>query len=77
MDGVIGVDDEFELEAGFFFGDRRHIFQTIPTQINSPKNASSKPIVTIWVTRKAHSVGQKRNNFIASKGQNHDNMQRH
>ncbi|MDB6065105.1 MAG: hypothetical protein JWR26_1313, partial [Pedosphaera sp.] len=41
------VGDKLELEAGFFLGDRGHIFQTIPTQINSPKNASSKLIVMI------------------------------
>ncbi|MDB6123540.1 MAG: hypothetical protein JWQ71_2533, partial [Pedosphaera sp.] len=42
--------DEFEFETGFFFGDRWHIFQTITTQINSPKNASSKLIVMIRAT---------------------------
>ncbi|MDB6121380.1 MAG: hypothetical protein JWQ71_373, partial [Pedosphaera sp.] len=40
-----------EFEPGFFFGDRWHIFQTMTTQINSPKNASSKLIVMIRVGR--------------------------
>ncbi|MDB6123667.1 MAG: hypothetical protein JWQ71_2660, partial [Pedosphaera sp.] len=51
MDGLISVGDEFEVETGFFFGDRWHIFQTITTQINSPKNASSKLIVMIRVKK--------------------------